>query len=181
MKSFLLWKGKHRSVEEVGGSDVLERGNLTKLALFLLRAKNLHFDMTRYVNLYSNTPYALLERSDPSSDSLKVAEYPCGTVACAVGHGPMAGIKPLLGEDWSFYGMRVFTSDMYAYNFMFGGTWSGWDNTPKGAALRIIYFLTYGYPISYGSTAVKSWWKKNKDTLAPHLEALLKHDLIPES
>lgn len=77
----------------------------------------------------------------------------CGTSACAVGHGPLAGIHIKKTEDWSDYSTRVFI-DQYkengstAWGFLFSGEWSQYDNTPKGAAARIWYMLENGTPVN---------------------------------
>jgi hypothetical protein len=77
---------------------------------------------------------------------------PCGTVACAVGHGPAAGL--LMTEDeandltgvWVHYAERVFGMDRFnrEFYFLFGANWTDYDNTPKGAAARIRYVVAGG-------------------------------------
>lgn len=96
------------------------------------------------------------------------AKYHCGTAACAVGHAPLFGIKPYKEEDWFDYAARVFgvgetrfKDDVWdssgfrenqreladqALDWMFAGDWRTKDNTPRGAAARIKWFLTYGVP-----------------------------------
>jgi len=64
-------------------------------------------------------------------------ETDCGTVACAAGHGPAAGIEPLPGEYWATYTQRVFSASPW----MFASDWSRHDNTAHGAAKRIVYAL----------------------------------------
>lgn len=77
-------------------------------------------------------------------------ETKCGTSGCAIGHGPHAGIKKKKWETWLGYGERVFgiSSDFHRslFHFLFGNYWSDFDNTPKGAAKRIDYFLEKGFP-----------------------------------
>ena len=69
----------------------------------------------------------------------------CGTVACAAGHGPYAGIKAESGEDWSDYVDRVFTGSNYTvWTWLFSSSWAEIDDTPKGAAARIDAFLDRG-------------------------------------
>lgn len=67
----------------------------------------------------------------------------CGTIGCAVGHGPYAGIPKLGTETWTQYTSRVFgvASLTPAWEWMFAGIWAGIDNTPLGAAKRIWYYL----------------------------------------
>lgn len=68
----------------------------------------------------------------------------CGAVACAIGHGPGAGIPANEGEDWTDYATRAFganrSSELFA--FCFHDYWSQIDDTPTGAATRIRLFLT---------------------------------------
>ena len=76
----------------------------------------------------------------------------CGAVACAVGHGPSAGIlfdefdfahnnpeKP----EWGIYVEKFCTNGSLEWEFMFSGVWSLYDNTPHGAAKRIRYLLAH--------------------------------------
>lgn len=76
----------------------------------------------------------------------------CGTVACAAGHGPMAGIRALPGEEWYGYVSRVFTDDLYERRWCFGADWTDIDNTPHGAARRIRHLLDHGLPAD--------WWEQ---------------------
>jgi hypothetical protein len=77
----------------------------------------------------------------------------CGTTACAVGHGVLAGIPALPDENWDRYEQRVFgvakefSGNRYAaWDFLFGPHWHGLNNTAKGTAARIDYFLKVGVP-----------------------------------
>src|SRR3546814_10343173 len=60
--------------------------------------------------------------------------HPCGSVGCALGHGPRAGIHPVLDDDtWpdyceSQFGMRWFSDEA---EWCFGGAWSMIDDTPQ--------------------------------------------------
>lgn len=78
------------------------------------------------------------------------AHVACGTAACAVGHGPGAGIKPLKSEGWFDYSSRCFITDIEseAWDWCFHGRWSVVDNTAHGAAARIEYMLNHGLPDS---------------------------------
>lgn len=118
------------------------KDNLLKLANHLeaLPANYDQFDMEyfmkdRYAELY---PF--------SADRLTTD---CGTVACAVGHGPAAGI-PIEGDTgWDKYAERVFgigavRGSYDRWEYLFSGAWAGIDNTPKGAAARIKTFLKLG-------------------------------------
>lgn len=72
----------------------------------------------------------------------------CGTSACAVGHGPLAGIRKYHTENWDQYSSRVFGIDSYGtdWDYLFDGSWSRTDNTPNGAAARIRFLLAEGLP-----------------------------------
>ena len=72
----------------------------------------------------------------------------CGSSACAIGHGPLAGVDPKKYECWTEYAARCFNVFMsqgdVAGEFMFG---CGWDltkhNKPLDASARIRYFLKH--------------------------------------
>jgi hypothetical protein len=76
-----------------------------------------------------------------------IAAAGCGTVACAIGHGPTAGIPAMPFEDWGFYTPRVFggvlslmtTSEARdrLVTWCFDSVWTYMDNTHWGAAARI--------------------------------------------
>ena len=78
--------------------------NLLKLANHLesLPEDYEHFDMASYFEVED------FEEGVPSECNSKLLSR-CGTVACAVGHGPFIGIKPLEDEAWTPYAERVFT------------------------------------------------------------------------
>lgn len=129
----------------------LNRENLTKLAEYLeqLPVDYPHFDMLRY------------ETFDDFSDLVNYVRngrddtvWVCGTVACAVGHGPSAGILFTDNEmddgvpRWGVYAER-FSTDWRERGWMFTGLandgwWWNWrtlDNTHRGAAARIRFLL----------------------------------------
>lgn len=69
----------------------------------------------------------------------------CGTVACAVGHGPSAGIRLYGDTNWDSYVDRVFGYLLHnGFEYMFGADWTYTDNTPKGAAARIRTYVELG-------------------------------------
>lgn len=79
-------------------------------------------------------------------------EANCGSVGCAVGHGPYAGIPIFLDEDWFDYAQRVFgvsLSDQADWEWLFDPQWNTLDNTPQGAAARIRWFLKNGLPSNW--------------------------------
>ena len=136
--------------------DPIHRENLAKLAAHLesLPADYSHFRMETFY--------------DPNFhwwDDAGDAFVPCGSVACAVGHGPAAGIgMPPLGTVAMYptgnvakYSVGPLNWDDYcnaylcdpasdAWSFMFGGQWSLHDNSHQGAAARIRHFLEHGLP-----------------------------------
>jgi len=80
----------------------------------------------------------------------------CGSVGCAVGHAPYYGITKMYGEGWDGYSYRtlipIFNADTgvliddRAWRWCFAGEWTNLDDSKKGAAQRIMYFLQYGLP-----------------------------------
>jgi len=136
-----------------------KRRNLRKLANHLLNLPENYakFDMSDY---FKNDGMSVDHPSEVI-EHLKECVHTCQTAACAVGHGPsLEGkeFRPNKYEDWTMYCARVFgieESEKYdsvlvqPWSFMFGGHWSGIDNTTDGAALRILYFLDYGSPKRY--------------------------------
>ena len=104
-----------------------QRSNLTRLADYLAKGKTKHqFDMRDYYE-----------------------ESPCGTVACAAGHGPAAGVRMMKAEDWVEYVDRVFGESVAQWYWCFCDCWGSTDNTPQGAAARIRYMLENGVPENY--------------------------------
>ncbi len=80
----------------------------------------------------------------------------CGTAACAVGHGPAAGIKSPVYDSWNDYCLQAFCIETQTpeFEWLFGGSWNQVDNTPKGAAARIRYYLENGgIPVDHANKA----------------------------
>ena len=124
-----------------------QRKNLATLARYLMDFKRPppKFDMFKFHAHMSD----LGHRLEPTP--FEAQEPECGAVACAVGHAPHAGIKPRKTEDWIEYCLRVFGCRLNHKNselflWLFDCDWTNTDNTPKGAAKRIIYFLKHGIP-----------------------------------
>lgn len=125
----------------------MNRDNLAHLATYLeaLPADYQHFDMSMYMNGDDETEYAL-----GNAPLLH-----CGTVACACGHGPAAGMPLLPSEirwnigDWGAYTERVFELTAAEDDFLFAGFWESFDNTHQGAAARIRYLLDNGAPDAF--------------------------------
>lgn len=111
-----------------------QRGNLHRLAVYL-------WDL----------PQAVFDMADYSVDGHSPSEG-CGTIGCAVGYGPNAGIAANNGDtDWIYYLERVFIShaqdpDEQLWSWCFSDEWAEKDNSPRGAACRILYMLRYGLP-----------------------------------
>ena len=122
------------------------RTNLTKLADYLakLPADYQHFDMRDYNRTSSDGGYTL---------HLADRSYDCGTVACAVGHGPAAGVRVYGDMGWGAYCARVFGIDRWVsrktFEYPFGSEWMVYDNTPQGAAARIRTYLDSGVPADW--------------------------------
>lgn len=130
-----------------------QKANLKKLATYLeaLPEDYTHFDMEGFTSLDAEDE-AKYARENGGLD-----KYPCGTVACAVGHGPSAGVPFRKGKDfytgifrfcqdtpepdWDVYSTRFAPADTQVWIFLFGCVWSGIDNTHRGAAARIRYIL----------------------------------------
>lgn len=114
-----------------------QRGNLLTLADYLDQLPEDYgkFDMERFHS----------RRTGPTTD------IPCGAVACAIGHGPAAGIAPVHDDKgWFTYSRRVFTGlNRCLWNWCFSACWAHTDNTPQGAAKRIRWALNHGIPNNY--------------------------------
>lgn len=133
--------------------------NLTKLADYLesLSPYYRHFGMDSFVRDADDLE-ALVKYAKENG-----GVQHCGSAACAVGHGPSAGIlfKPSQLVDRWYSGEFLPNWDSYTKNFiseychettsvehgknmfewLFGGEWEGIDNHHYGAAARIWYIL----------------------------------------
>lgn len=112
-----------------------QNANLEKLAAYLegLPSDYAHFDMSHF-------------HSDGDLET-SGGQINCGTVACAIGHGPTAGIKAEAEEDWPEYSQRCFTENPREWQWCFSDDWVGIDPTHQGAALRIRHMLKSGAPL----------------------------------
>ena len=121
-----------------------KRQNLALLALGLHRLSDLvgdlNFSMLRFLGGTCSAPLksggAELKRELQHSDQER---HECGTTACAAGHGPSFGIRPILLEtdrdrwmylqsgdpDWGFYTDRAFlpVGTTGCYWWMFDASW----------------------------------------------------------
>lgn len=106
----------------------MNRENLRILADYLLGGKlKARFDMA----IYAAPPW-------DSSDTN------CGTIGCAAGHGPYAGVPKRASECWPEYIERQFDLTPIEYSWCFSGDWEAHDNTPEGAGNRILYLIEHG-------------------------------------
>lgn len=127
-----------------------QRANLQKLADYLSAIPE------NYEQFSMGTFYADDHGGHLPLDLVKKLDHvPCGTIACAVGHGPSAGI-PIIDEDesWTSYAERALIPPnepqrVYAFDWMFAGRWEYTDDTPQGAAKRIEYYLEHGLPDNF--------------------------------
>ena len=134
------------------GDEGVRRANLTVLAGFLERAvPPPEFSMYNYISIRGNSDRLRL----PANCTPEV--YVCGTVACAAGHGPLAGIEALPHETWSEYTQRAFSGpDPNVFFYLFAADWTDIDDTPKGAAARIRRYLAEGTPDLYSAASVQN-------------------------
>lgn len=116
-----------------------QEANLRKGAAYLLSGDiAMRFNMAVYCT-----------KPDLKDDEfLKPAQHTCGTVGCAAGHFPAAGIKPFNAEFWNEYITRTtgFNPFCYEWEWCFGPDWRDVDNTPEGAAKRILWLLDKDLP-----------------------------------
>lgn len=115
--------------------------NLKQLADYLaaLPEDYDHFDM-RYYAYY--TSYVGAEILNIDADFYNK----CGTAACAVGHGPAAGIQTDGYNSWMEYAVENFIPEDNddVFTWLFDEDWAFVDNTPNGAAKRIYWYLKHG-------------------------------------
>lgn len=119
--------------------------NLRKLSQYLrLHAVQEHFHMGVYYKKKNAGPLGQFASPDRAMQPPKL----CGTVACALGHGPAAGVDPFEDWLWRTYSRNKFGMESYSkdWEFVFGPDWEIHDNTPAGAADRIDYYLVHGTP-----------------------------------
>jgi hypothetical protein len=132
----------------------MNRKNLQALAKFLRELANpAHFNMRYYMADNDDGVREFQPRE------AKQYQNECGTVACAVGHGPF--LFPVIEDDlsWGMYSERVFGLSLgdTTWNFMFSGHWAKVDNTPLGAAKRIEYVLS-GKPVPDSNEQREMWY-----------------------
>lgn len=141
----------HLGVFDVTELSTHHKANLEKLATYLegLPKRYKHFGMASFTDNIADWE----ARKKYALENGGVAQMGCGTVACAVGHGPAAGV--LFTKDdifffsngdarlkWWEYSYRNFCGEGEIWEWMFGGVWADIDNTHRGAAARIRYILS---------------------------------------
>lgn len=105
------------------------QNNLLKLAMYLLSGNlRAEFDISTY------------------DDGIRYYRYFCGTVGCAVGQGPFAGIPKSENQSWVVYTFDEFVDNYDQFDWLFSHLWHNTDNTPEGTAKRILYTLKFGVP-----------------------------------
>ena len=126
------------------------KANLLKLAAYL---DTLPDDYERFNMNYYMAELSKRRGLDREIDIHERSKPKCGTVACAVGHGPSAGVRVCKDRSWSDYAERVFgvgvggiDDEEWAFGYLFDSEWKGHDNTPKGAAARIRTYVALGKP-----------------------------------
>ena len=148
----------------------LQRENLAKLAAYLERLEveptlsGMAFDMNSFCSRQAN------DEDDIEDGLIDVTlEYrSCGTIACAIGHAPTAGIAiPDKARSWwrfseLAFGLKPIGSD---WEFLFGCRWTYYDNTPRGVAERIKLYLSGDHPKNFNREIAISfrpfaagWW-----------------------
>lgn len=117
--------------------------NLMALAQYLYNPppQMMPFDMSCYVEINGEA------LSPEEYEVHSSGENVCNTAACAIGEA--TALFPTIKEDhhWSGYAKRVFgihegTGEVGPW--CFAANWSHLDNTPQGAALRILYLVKHG-------------------------------------
>ena len=126
-----------------------QNANLEKLANYLLALPEdyEHFDMGDFF-IVGEDDYPSLLCLKSAKNKKEIANISsCGAVACAVGHGPAAGIPVGNFKSWWSYSNKSFTGNDLEWAWCFGGEWEGVDDTPKGAGVRIKALLG-GYSLN---------------------------------
>jgi hypothetical protein len=141
-----------------------QRANLARLADYLaaLPADYEHFSMENFLEFPLPPRQQRALECEYALGRWSMTGTRCGTAACALGHGPAAGVLFRESEicwpeqaspgqpgvpDWLLYSRR-FCPDSdtdpagrVLWRWLFGGEWMHCDDTPRGAAARIRYVL----------------------------------------
>jgi hypothetical protein len=123
-------------------------------------------------------------RTPPDVTIKELASYPnpdkhlCGTSGCMIGYAPVC--HPELHKnalDWDEVG-EVYCDDATAlWEFMFGASWTGFQNTPQGSVERVRLALEFDgvmLPDQWGERAYKANNGASTDELRELLEGAVK-------
>ena len=119
----------------------MNKTNLKLLADYLLALPEdyQHFDMGNWHKSHFR-PIGIIASGNSS----------CNTAGCAVGHAPyVQGLpKPFDDENWWDYSERIFGMEDVdtEWDWCFDSAWENVDNTPHGAAKRILQLISTGLP-----------------------------------
>ena len=118
------------------------RRNLVRLAEYLIKLSDASFNMYTYLDH---------EGSTVDFGEFNLNEHECGSVGCCIGHSLLIDdmeYKELeyLIVTWGEQADNLFgfdEADTTYGEYLFSPSWGSKDNTPIGAAKRIIAVLTY--------------------------------------
>lgn len=145
------------------GTPKWRRRNLERLASYLASAQT---DMRFHMGIFCRDETAPSSyESSYTGEPLEPSRAECGTVGCALGHGPFAtGIRGKLYEGWGQYALRVFGIDpcdgRFAegdWEFLFSVSWAYIAPSPMDAADQIVWFLDHGAPTDFCQTDDTEW------------------------
>jgi len=111
--------------------------NIAKLTLFV---KNKVVPPRFDINVFFKNEFGV----ERDLRQMKKEDYICGTSACFLGYGPLAGFKADDNEFWTSYSKRVFGEDNRIYEILFD---TEHKNSKTAAVKRAAWLLTKGFPI----------------------------------
>jgi hypothetical protein len=129
----------------------MNRENFLTLAEYLFTLPNdfEYFDMSQFAAIKNTNADSFCE----FKQIIRFADLDkfnsCEICHCALGKAIGAGFKPIRKDrGWRDYCLRVFDIGFHSpeYSWCFGEEWKKSDNTPQGAAARIMYMLENGIP-----------------------------------
>lgn len=119
-----------------------QRDNLRTLANYL---RSLPYDYEHFNMRTFHKDEHGKDRVLADLEACEVTKFDCGTVACAIGHGPAAGIEAN-ASGWYDYCREAFGVEFEQPDaeFMFGIHWAEYEPHHWQAAERIGYWLEHG-------------------------------------
>jgi len=145
------FKGDYVEIEhvEIGDAPKMKRHNLLEMAKYIATIPQEKFDMKFY---------RLGNKAKTTKD--------CQSIGCVIGHCTILSREPLpIKEDGSYIKFSEFSEQFTGFmkeepewEWCFDALWYLVDNTPYGAAQRIIYLLENGLPKD---------WRRQKINIAP--------------